>query len=68
MYNTPTDTLAECIDLCAAQEGCVGAGWGKGAGGKGADKSKAICWLKSRLASWHTSESWAFVVEDGVDG
>ncbi|KAJ4304125.1 hypothetical protein N0V88_001735 [Collariella sp. IMI 366227] len=30
MYHTPTDTLSECLDACAQQDGCVGAGWGSG--------------------------------------
>ncbi|GAB1320201.1 hypothetical protein MFIFM68171_10411 [Madurella fahalii] len=53
MYNLPAATMAECIDLCAAQEGCRGAGWGRG-----------ICWLKSELAVWHEAPAWYFVVED----
>jgi hypothetical protein len=55
MYSAPADSMAECIDLCGAQEGCVGAGWGKG-----------ICWLKSRLGEFNEADGWYFaaVVED----
>ncbi|KAK4149732.1 hypothetical protein C8A00DRAFT_37662 [Chaetomidium leptoderma] len=61
MYNAPTDTLAECVDLCARQEGCVGAGWGRGATGDGA---AAICWLKSQLGGANDAPAWSFVVQD----
>ncbi|KAL2129907.1 hypothetical protein VTI74DRAFT_7150 [Chaetomium olivicolor] len=60
MYHAPTDTLSECIDLCAGQDGCVGAGWGRGSTGGG----RAICWLKSRLGVMNEAPAWSFVVED----
>ncbi|KAK4039973.1 hypothetical protein C8A01DRAFT_36023 [Parachaetomium inaequale] len=63
MYNTPTDTLRECIDLCAGQDGCVGAGWGHGDTGG----TRAICWLKSRLGEANDAPLWSFAVEDLED-
>ncbi|KAH6850046.1 hypothetical protein B0I37DRAFT_352577 [Chaetomium sp. MPI-CAGE-AT-0009] len=60
LYNTPTDSLNECIDLCATQEGCVGAGWGKGE----FDGGRATCWLKSRLGEPNGAPLWSFAIED----
>ncbi|KAK3990253.1 hypothetical protein QBC44DRAFT_325965 [Cladorrhinum sp. PSN332] len=57
MYDMRMDSMGDCIDACAAQEGCVGAGWG-GQGGKKA------CWLKSRLGEANWAGHWSFAVED----
>ncbi|KAK4174016.1 hypothetical protein QBC36DRAFT_313356 [Triangularia setosa] len=57
MYNARIDTMAECIDLCAKQEGCVGAGWGE-------QEGKHVCYLKSRLGEPNMAGHWQFVVED----
>ncbi|KAK0736864.1 hypothetical protein B0T21DRAFT_152990 [Apiosordaria backusii] len=57
MYNARIDTLAECIDLCAKQEGCVGAGWGE-------QEGRHVCYLKSRLGEPNWAGHWNFVVED----
>ncbi len=63
LYNTQTDTLAECLDLCASEDVCVGAGWGFGAvDGKG----KAICWLKSKLGVFNVAQAWSFIIRDDV--
>ncbi|KAK3374903.1 hypothetical protein B0H63DRAFT_260080 [Podospora didyma] len=61
MYHSPTDTMDECIDLCAAQPGCVGAGWGD-------QNGKYSCWLKSHLAEPGWAPLWAFAVLSDVDG
>ncbi|KAK4458779.1 hypothetical protein QBC42DRAFT_233302 [Cladorrhinum samala] len=58
MYSRRTDTMEQCVEACAAQQGCVGAGWGVQAG-------KATCWLKSRLGEAGWAEHWTFAVEDG---
>jgi hypothetical protein len=60
MYNMPADTLSDCIDMCAAQEGCVGAGWGRTSSTNG----KMNCWLKSKLAGWKGSAQWYFFIAD----
>ncbi|KAK1963065.1 hypothetical protein LY78DRAFT_660684 [Colletotrichum sublineola] len=49
-------TMADCIDLCAADTECVGAGWGDYYGSR-------ICWLKSRLGKMNTSGNWLFAVD-----
>ncbi|KAK3896657.1 hypothetical protein C8A05DRAFT_39795, partial [Staphylotrichum tortipilum] len=53
LYNTATDTLVACMELCAATDNCVGAGWGRG-----------TCWLKSRLGEPNEAAAWSFLVED----
>ena len=60
LYNTPTDTLAQCLDLCASEETCVGAGWGRGTTGGG----RPLCWLKSQLGEWNGAPAWSFFVRD----
>lgn len=60
MYNTPTDSLSACVELCAGQEGCIGAGWGRGAAAEG----RPVCWLKSALGTSNNAPGWSFFVED----
>lgn len=57
MYDVRVDTMAECIDSCAKQEGCVGSGWGEQGG-------KHVCYLKSRLGEPNLAGHWMFAVED----
>ncbi|KAK4165333.1 hypothetical protein QBC43DRAFT_32135 [Cladorrhinum sp. PSN259] len=57
LYNQRTDSMSECIEACAAQEGCVGAGWGSTEG-------KKTCWLKSKLGEPNWTGAWLFAVED----
>ncbi|KAK0674341.1 hypothetical protein QBC41DRAFT_53642 [Cercophora samala] len=57
MYNVRVDTMAECIDLCAKQAGCVGAGWGE-------QNGQYPCYLKSRLGEPNMAGHWQFAVED----
>ncbi|GKT53722.1 hypothetical protein ColTof4_05887 [Colletotrichum tofieldiae] len=49
-------TMAACIDLCAAEAGCVGAGWGDYYGSH-------LCWMKSRLGEMNVSGNWLFAVD-----
>ena len=48
------------MDLCASQDGCVGAGWGAGDFNDG----RATCWLKSELGEPNDAPGWSFAVED----
>jgi hypothetical protein len=48
------------MDLCASQEGCVGAGWGEG----DFDDGRPTCWLKSELGEPNDAPLWSFAVED----
>jgi len=50
--------MTECINTCAEQEGCVGAGWGDYNG-------RDVCWLKSKLATAQKSSAWYFAALDG---
>ncbi|TQN71618.1 hypothetical protein CSHISOI_02641 [Colletotrichum shisoi] len=49
-------TMAACIDLCAAEAACVGAGWGDYYGSH-------LCWMKSRLGDMNVSGNWLFAVD-----
>lgn len=53
LYNTPTATFAECVDLCAQHTGCLGAGWGAMSG-----KGTTVCWIKGYLGAWHSAPDW----------
>ncbi len=44
-------TMAECIDLCAGRDGCVGVGYGNPQG-------SWTCWLKSNLGQPNLSPDW----------
>ncbi|KAK3938484.1 hypothetical protein QBC46DRAFT_265247 [Diplogelasinospora grovesii] len=57
LYNQPTNTVGDCMDLCAEQQGCVGAGWGSYQG-------QYVCWLKSKLATPNWTPGWYFFIED----
>ncbi|KAK4200472.1 hypothetical protein QBC40DRAFT_70904 [Triangularia verruculosa] len=57
MFAVGVDTMAECIDSCAKQDGCVGAGWGEQSG-------RSVCYLKSRLGQPNMASHWQFAVED----
>ncbi|KAL2270351.1 hypothetical protein VTJ83DRAFT_2535 [Remersonia thermophila] len=61
LYNAPASTLKECLELCAMQEGCLGAGWGRS--GKVAS-GKPVCWLKGQLGSHHDAPLWSFLMLD----
>jgi len=53
--------MADCIDMCAGQAGCVGAGWGWW-------QTSNVCWLKSSLATSQPSALWYFAALDNVTG
>ncbi|KAL1838357.1 hypothetical protein VTJ49DRAFT_2766 [Mycothermus thermophilus] len=61
LYNSPTSTLEECLELCAMQDGCLGAGWGRS--GKVAN-GKPVCWLKGQLGQHHDAPLWSFLMLD----
>lgn len=51
------DTVDSCIDSCASDSDCVGAGWGLYQGSN-------VCWLKSQLGtSQSADEDWIFVIK-----
>lgn len=57
LFNQPMDSMSDCIDECARQQGCVGAGWGN-------YNNKQVCWLKSKLGDPGFPTTWFFAVED----
>ncbi|KAK5664003.1 hypothetical protein OQA88_216 [Cercophora sp. LCS_1] len=61
LFNQATDTMSECIDLCAEQGDCVGVGWGDYRG-------TYVCWLKKRLAQPGWALAWYFAALDDVSG
>ncbi|KAL2181339.1 uncharacterized protein P884DRAFT_253192 [Thermothelomyces heterothallicus CBS 202.75] len=79
MYQTPTNSLVDCIGLCAVQDGCVGAGWGESSddnsnddndGDDGDEGGRPTCWLKSSLGESSRRSGWSFAVlyEEGGKG
>lgn len=58
-----TETAEDCINMCASNSSCVGAGWGY----YQPDSSVAgsdVCWLKSRLGTSQTAiQNWIFVIK-----
>lgn len=63
LLHTEADIAEDCINLCAANGNCVGAGWGF----YQPDTSVAgsnVCWLKSKLGTSHTAiQNWVFVIK-----
>lgn len=57
LSNEPVDNMSDCIARCAAQQGCVGAGWGP-------YNDQNTCWLKSVLGLPNVTPNWYFAVED----
>ena len=49
--------MAACIEACAQQSDCVGAGWGNYQG-------SLTCWLKSYLGRSQGSGQWYFAALD----
>ncbi|KAL2167511.1 hypothetical protein VTG60DRAFT_1163 [Thermothelomyces hinnuleus] len=66
MYQTPTNSLVDCIGLCAVQDGCVGAGWGESSdndnNNDGDQGKRPTCWLKSSLGEFSRRSGWSFAV------
>ncbi|KAH8773590.1 hypothetical protein F5883DRAFT_641576 [Diaporthe sp. PMI_573] len=58
-----TDRAEDCINMCASNNSCVGAGWGW----YQPDSSVAgsnVCWLKSKLGTSHSAiQDWIFVIK-----
>lgn len=54
-------SMDACMDACATQSNCTGAGWGYLADG---DTGTAhICWMKANLTTSHpATQDWAFAV------
>lgn len=63
LVHMEADRAEDCIDLCAANDSCVGAGWGwyqPDSSVAGSD----VCWLKSRLGTSHAAvQAWVFVIK-----
>ncbi|KAK0632220.1 hypothetical protein B0T14DRAFT_559933 [Immersiella caudata] len=53
-------TFQKCIELCAAESECTGAGWGPAVAGK---KYRETCWMKRDLKRSHvTPDDWYFAI------
>ncbi|KUI71820.1 hypothetical protein VM1G_07608 [Cytospora mali] len=53
-------SMDACMDACAAQSNCTGAGWGYLNGDNGAEHT---CWMKTNLTTSHQATStWAFAI------
>ncbi|KAJ0117316.1 hypothetical protein J7T55_003729 [Diaporthe amygdali] len=63
LVHMEADRAEDCIDMCASNDSCVGAGWGfyqPDSSVAGSD----VCWLKSKLGSSHTAiQDWVFVIK-----
>ncbi|GAB1315336.1 hypothetical protein MFIFM68171_05546 [Madurella fahalii] len=58
--NVKTRSLDACIDACAAEPNCTGAGWGVIDGDSSATHS---CWMKTNLTEFHRARpDWGFAV------
>ncbi|KAI0179911.1 hypothetical protein GGR52DRAFT_218895 [Hypoxylon sp. FL1284] len=55
-----TATMAECIDACGNDSGCVGVGWGVW---KGSNR----CWMKSKLGKPNRAPNWYFAQLQDMD-
>lgn len=61
LSNMVTVSMDDCINLCATQSECVGAGWGI------SNVGQTTCWLKSSLATSNNSPLWYFAIDDTGD-
>ncbi|KAL1853671.1 hypothetical protein Daus18300_011707 [Diaporthe australafricana] len=53
-------SMGACMDACASQSNCTGAGWGYLDGDNGTEHS---CWMKANLTEPHNATAdWAFAV------
>lgn len=53
-------SMDACMDACASQSNCTGAGWGYLDGDNGTEHS---CWMKANLTEPHEATSdWAFAI------
>ncbi|KAI1652636.1 hypothetical protein F4813DRAFT_377466 [Daldinia decipiens] len=53
--NEETSSVEDCIDMCAGNSTCAGAGWGNYNG-------HYVCWMKGKLGSPQESPNWFFVI------
>ncbi|XXG93775.1 hypothetical protein Hte_000024 [Hypoxylon texense] len=53
--NEETSTVEDCIDACAEDSACAGAGWGDYNGHN-------VCWKKGSLGSSNEAPNWFFVI------
>ncbi|KAI1465596.1 uncharacterized protein F4812DRAFT_103735 [Daldinia caldariorum] len=53
--NEETSSVEDCIDTCAGNSTCVGAGWGNYEG-------RYICWMKGKLGSSQGAPNWLFAI------
>lgn len=59
-------SMGACVDACASQSNCTGAGWGYLDGDNGTEHS---CWMKANLTEPHNATAeWAFAVLLGGNG
>lgn len=65
--NTKTNSLDKCIEACAMNDNCEGAGWGV----IPSEKSSPLqsCWMKKELKKFHDAKrpDWGFAVLLGDD-
>lgn len=53
-------SMGACMDACASQSNCTGAGWGYLEGDNGTEHS---CWMKANLTEPHNATAeWAFAI------
>ena len=53
-------SMDACMDACASQSNCTGAGWGYLEGDNGTEHS---CWMKANLTEPHNATAeWAFAI------
>ncbi|KAK2610301.1 hypothetical protein N8I77_003747 [Diaporthe amygdali] len=58
--NVKVTSMDACMDACASQSNCTGAGWGYLEGDNGTEHS---CWMKANLTEPHNATSeWAFAI------
>lgn len=55
--NEETSTVEDCIDVCAGNSSCAGAGWGNYEGHN-------VCWMKGSLGSSQDAPNWFFVIRE----
>lgn len=54
--NEETNTVEDCINVCAGNSSCAGAGWGNFNG-------HDVCWLKGSLGKSQSADNWFFVIK-----
>ncbi|KAI1390380.1 uncharacterized protein F4822DRAFT_428717 [Hypoxylon trugodes] len=54
--NKAADSAEECVQMCAENDACVGAGWGSVGDGD-------TCWMKGSLGAQQAGENWFFAIK-----